>query len=341
MTIIRRKRANGRTTYGVRVKRSGKQVWIGSYPTIAEARRAEAKARLEHQRPSGFTADAWAEHWLETYRHRNKTSSYDSAASALSLFRDDFRAIPLERIDSIAAEKWARKNRWRVPVVVSLLNAAVDAELIERNPFKGLSHRTEGRRHTAPLTAEEITQLAEAAETPALRSLVLFLAYTGLRVGEAFALEWSDVDFEALRVRVERRVYKGEVDLPKSNRTRLCVLTPPARDALLMAPRTSHLIFTSKQGKRLSQPTLAWYWKTITAGFPRKVTPHELRHFAGHYLHVKMGLPDRVVAAQLGHSDGGKLVRELYGHGEVGALEEIDRAFENVVPLRAVGSQEG
>jgi hypothetical protein len=46
------------------------------------------------------------------------------------------------------------------------------------------------------------------------------------------------------------------------------------------------------------------------------------------------------VAEQLAHSDGGKLVRELYGHGDVGALEEIDRAFaNNVIPLRPAQGQ--
>jgi hypothetical protein len=44
-----------------------------------------------------------------------------------------------------------------------------------------------------------------------------------------------------------------------------------------------------------------------------------------------MGLPDRDVAAQLGHTDGGKLIRELYGHGDVGALERIDAALGNVI----------
>ena len=67
------------------------------------------------------------------------------------------------------------------------------------------------------------------------------------------------------------------------------------------------------------------------------VDPHELRHFAGHYLYVTKGLPSRVVGAQLG--DTPRMIEDLYGHGDVGALEEIDRAIgANVVPLRqAVG----
>ena len=83
----------------------------------------------------------------------------------------------------------------------------------------------------------------------------------------------------------------------------------------------------------MTASTLAYYWQGISAVFG-PVDPHELRHFAGHHLYVTLGLPARVVAVQLGHASP-RLVEELYGHGDVGALKEIDRAIGvNVVPLR-------
>lgn len=333
--IVKRKTKAGKTRYGVKVDRPGrKQEWIGTFATIAEARKAEAQARVS--RPvTSMSVDRYVTHFLEGYAERVKSSSLDAAQSALGGFASDFHGIPLARIDRIQAEKWARKNRWRVPMVVTVMNAAVDAELLDRNPFAGLSQKSEGRRRIMPLTVAEVERLAAAAQTDSIRALVMFLAYTGVRVGEAFGLEWTDIDFDRMRVHVERRVYKGTLDLPKSNKPRLIVLTPPARDALLAAPRSSHLVFTNQRGDRLSQSSLAWYWQRISAAVPRKVTPHELRHFAAHHLYVTMGLPSRVVAAQLGH-DGPKLVEQLYGHGEVGALEAIDAAFDNVIPLRKV-----
>lgn len=333
--ILRRKTKAGSVRYGVRVDRPGRrQEWVGTFDTLAAARKAEARARLESP-VAAMSCDRLAEFWLEGYRERVKSSSYDTAASALRGFSADFRGIPLARVDRISAERWARANRWRVPVVVSVFNYALEAGLVERNPFAGLSHKGEGRKRVVPLSADEVEALAAGADTPAIAALVRFLAYTGLRVGEAFALEWADLDFEAMRVRVERRVYRGQLDLPKSNRPRLCVLTPPARDALLPLARSSQLVFTTARGNRLSQTSFAWYWRALAPAVGRKVTPHELRHFAAHHLYVTMGLPSRVVAAQLGH-DGPKLVEQLYGHGDHGALEEIDRAFENVVPLRRV-----
>jgi len=337
--ILKRKTSKGKPRYGVRVDRpGGRQEWIGTFATIAEARAAERRAG-DRPGSSRMTADKYVAHFLEGYRERVKGSSYDHAVSALGGFADDHRGLPLARITRTDAEKWARENRWRVPTVITVMNAAVDAELIERNPFRGLAVKGQGRKRITPLSVEEVDALATAAEkeAPTLGPLVLFLAYSGVRVGEAYALEWSDVDFEAARVTVERRVYKGQLDLPKGNRTRSISLIPAARSALLSIPGPRDgLIFRNKRGDRLSQTSMAWYWKSIATAVDRKVTPHELRHFAAHHLYVEVGLPDRVVAAQLGHDDGGKLIRDLYGHGDVGALDEIDAAFANVIPLRKV-----
>jgi len=158
-----------------------------------------------------------------------------------------------------------------------------------------------------------------------------------MRVGEVFGLEWGDVDFDRMRIMVRRRIYRGEVDLPKSGRVREIRLFPEARDALLAVPRRGDRVFRAKRGGDLTASTIAYYWQAITAVFG-PVDPHELRHFNGHHLYVTMGLPSRVVAAQLGNNP--RMVEDLYGHGDVGALEEIDRAIgDNVVPLRRVAGE--
>lgn len=338
--ILKRRTRGGQRRYGVRVDIDGRQVWIGTFDKLADARRAEARARDAGRRARPMTCEQWVTHWLPGYAQRVKDSTYATTEAALAAFRAEFGGVRLDRLDRLAAEKWARSNRHRVPAVVTCLNAAVEAERLIRNPFAGLSHRGPGRKHVQPLTAAEVDALAQAAEDvhgeygPTMRALVTFLAYSAMRPGEVFALEWSDIDFERMRIKVQRRRYKGRLDLPKSNRPRLIVLTPPARDALLTLPRTGRLVFTGKRGGPLSQSMLSGYWALLcAAAFPgRSIAPYELRHFGAHYLYVTMGLPARVVAVQLGH-DGPKLIEQLYGHGDVGALEEIDAAFSKVVSL--------
>jgi integrase len=232
-----------------------------------------------------------------------------------------------------------------VPIVVTLFNAAMEDELVDRNPFRGLGRRGKGRADMAPPTEEELEQLRDACSAladyaPTMRALITFAAYTGMRPGEIFALEWGDIDFKRMRIRVSRRVYRGQIDLPKSNKPRLIALTPLARDALLTLPRSGDLVFTSKRGGRLSQPTLSGYWGKVLAAAGLDFDFYlATKHYCAHYLWVKLRLPDRVVKEQLGHVDA-TLLRTVYGHGDIGALEEIDAAFgQNVRELRVVSDR--
>ncbi len=176
-----------------------------------------------------------------------------------------------------------------------------------------------------------------------MRALLIFAAYSGMRPGELFALEWTDVDFESMRIHVNRRVYRGRVDLPKSNKIRTIALTPPARDALLGQPtrQDGELVFRAKRGGRLSQPTLSGYWGEVLARTGLDFDFYlATKHWCVHYMHAELSLPPRVIAEQMGWTLGGVLkLLAVYGHGDVGALEEIDKAFRvNVTELRAVDS---
>ena len=228
------------------------------------------------------------------------------------------------------------------------MNAAADAELLERNPFRGLGRRGRGRADQAPPTEEEFSRLLDGCAAlgwyaPQMRALLVFAAYSGMRPSELFALEWSDVDFEAMRIDVRRRVYKGRIDLPKSNKPRRIALTPPARDALLGLPSRSEggLVFRSKRGGRMSQPMLSGYWGKVTAraGIEKDFYLCT-KHYAVHYMYATLGLPPRVIAEQMGWQASSVLkLLATYGHGDIGALEEVDRAFTSTVtPLRTVSS---
>jgi hypothetical protein len=92
----------------------------------------------------------------------------------------------------------------------------------------------------------------------------------------------------------------------------------------------SHLVFTSKRGKRLSQPAMSLYWAEVRgkAGLDFDFY-HASKHYGVHYMWTQLGMSRRAIAAQAGWSltTVDKML-EIYGHAEVGALEEVDRAFK-------------
>ncbi len=182
----------------------------------------------------------------------------------------------------------------------------------------------------APPTPDEFDRVLDACSVlgdygPQMRALMIVGAYTGMRPGELFALQWGDIDLAAHRIHVRRRLYRGQLDLPKSNRERVIALPPPARDVLLRQP-TRHwdLVFASKTGTRLSQPTLTGYWAQVRAKAGLDFAFYVVtKHLAVHRLYG-LGLSTRAIATQMGWSEGqvDKLLA-VYGHKELVALSGV------------------
>lgn len=347
MAIRAKKSKKLGTRYSVRVHLGeGKYEVIGTYPSKAVAKEEEAKWILSKRSTGRKTGKEWADFYLEGYKEKNKDSSHDTCKSEIGRWCETFGTRTLTTITEVEAEEWARQNSWAVQAVVTMLNRAVKQKVIPSNPFSGLSSKGPGRKHNEPMKVADLDRLSAAAKKHrgvGMETFVIVAGYTGMRVGELFALQWPDIDFKCNRIAVKRRLYRGELDLPKSNKTREIVLLPEARDALLKLDRGTEWVFLGVNKTQLTQGMLSNYWQKIETTYGSPLQPHELKHFCGHHLYVTMGMPDRVVAVQLGHNDGGKLVRDLYGHGDVGALDEIERAYAQkpaeVVPIRGAASK--
>ena len=91
----------------------------------------------------------------------------------------------------------------------SVFGRAVEDERLHRNPAARLRVAQATRRPPRFLSDQEVFAIVEAADER-VATLVLFLAYTGLRIGEAVALRVGDVDLLRRRVTVSRAV--SEVD---------------------------------------------------------------------------------------------------------------------------------
>src|ERR1051325_529550 len=168
------------------------------------------------------------------------------------------------------------------------LDHAVRSGRIRSNPARGLGLPRPKRRDYVYLTHGQVLTLA--AEAGRWRLLILLLAYTGLRWGEATALRVCDIDFDRRRIDVSRAFSDvgGRVVLgtPKSHQSRT---VPVPRFVIIdLAPaatgkRPRDLVFTMPGGSvvRLSN------WRRVTfvparhrAAFSDRFRIHDLRHTA-------------------------------------------------------------
>jgi integrase len=178
------------------------------------------------------------------------------------------------------------------------------------NPTKGLRLPTGGQARERIATPSEAARLI-AALRPADHAAFGLAVYAGLRLGEILALQWEDVDFAGLTLRVHRawdhvaRVYVA----PKSKAgARTIPIVRPlalllADHLILMNHSERGLLFPGRECERPVHPTSlresvgkAWEAANLEPlGF------HEARHIAAS-LFIAAGLNAKTVSALVGHA---------------------------------------
>jgi integrase len=154
----------------------------------------------------------------------------------------------------------------------------------------------------------QLDQLLTAcrARDAALYPLLLTLARTGMRPGEAYAMRWEDVDLGRAEIRIERAVSRGRIETPKTGHGR----TVKASPVLLVVLREKSLqrgaqglAFPSEAGTLLDHHNVAKRFKRVVraAKLPQHHTLYCLRHTFASIL-LAAGVSPAYVQEQLGHA---------------------------------------
>jgi integrase len=107
----------------------------------------------------------------------------------------------------------------------------------ESNPMKWVSATTVSDYEAVSLSPEESFAILERIGDPLVRVLVILVAVTATRIGEALGLTWSDIDWKKLKINIRRDWVDGELGRPKSRASKAPVEMHEALAALLQAWR--------------------------------------------------------------------------------------------------------
>jgi integrase len=161
---------------------------------------------------------------------------------------------------------------------------------------------------------EDFLRLVEAIRTAGARqskdcaNLVRFLAYSGVRIGEAKNVTWADVSFTKRQLHV-----RGDPDtVTKNGETRYVPMIPELEKMLteLRAERPNE-----EQGApvmRVQECQISMTTAAAKVGIKR-ITHHDLRHLFA-TICIESGVDIPTVSRWLGHKDGGALCMKTYGH---------------------------
>jgi integrase len=196
-------------------------------------------------------------------------------------------------------------------VLAAILDVAVRDKRLMSNAARGVNLPRKVKRAHTYLTHEQVAALAR--ESGDKSTLVLVLAYTGLRWGEAVGLRVKDLDLVRRRFNVTvNAVEVGdqiEVGTPKTHKRRSVpfpagLTVPLAR--MCEDKNPEQLLFADQLGghlrrTRTNETSRGWFSQAVRrAGVP-SLTPHDLRHTAAS-LAVQAGANVKAVQRMLGHA---------------------------------------
>lgn len=257
--------------------------------------------------------------------------------------------IQLVALDAAKVKEWyatldaskptARAHRYAL--LRTVLNAAVNDELIEANPCRiERAAKAKPSKPIRPATPAELNTIADAMPER-YRLMVLLAAWCALRFGELTELRRHDLDLDTDNatgvIRVRRGVVwvkDGEgiarpiVGAPKTDAGVRDVTIPPPLVPVIVehldkhaAPGVDGLLFPNTEGAHLHHGSLYKVFRPARAAAARPdLRWHDLRH-TGATLAAQAGATTRELMDRLGHTTAGVAMR--YQHVADGRQAEL------------------
>jgi integrase/recombinase XerD len=223
--------------------------------------------------------------------------------------------------DSFKAEYLKTARPSSVNVVLRSMKAmftrAVDWGIIEKNPMSRVKMVRVPQQSPQYLNREEQLQMLANVDDEGFRRLFEFLFNTGLRIGEALALTWDDVDL----TRKQIRVVNGANHLTKTRKNRVVPLNDLALGALPEGPKTG--IVYQREGQAYTVSHVSHRFKDYVrkAGLSESIHLHSTRHsFASNLAEKNVDLYN--IAKLLGHSSP-STTTTLYAHVSTSHLHDV------------------
>lgn len=283
----------------------------------------------------------WADYWLASKRYEVTTDRYAALQSRASVWMDALNTSQISQIKpfelqtilfSIAAKNpytgkpMAKKTiRGYVQIINAIFDFAMDNRVIDYNPAIKLKMPQAATATTQrrALTAEERKRVIEFEHRA--RPSAMLMMMSGLRRGEATALQWNDIDFVNNKISVTKsyNFKTKEFKTPKNGKARVVSVPKRLIDYLKTLPRNSVFVLTNAKGQMMTDDS----WKRLYQSYMvdmnihyghndslnkysmhkapmliQTFTPHELRHTFCTTM-FEAGVDAVTAKEQMGHAD--------------------------------------
>jgi len=325
--------------YRVTLKIQGKQIpFYGESKKDAEGKRDEYKKLLDSgvdPKLATMTLGVAMKDWLGAYGKLDLKVSSQERYDAIfkNHIKDSWIAlVEVNSLARISLQKYFNESDYthgQVDAIVKLISKfyhfAVSDGYANRNPCTGFKNpKPMEEQPIEVFTPEEIKRLVMVDNRHTCQ--IKLMLYTGMRLGEALALTWEDIDFEARTIKVTKSIdAKGRLTTPKTKGSIRLFVFPDHMEADLRKKKLANkeesmmngsrhdIVFPSTVGTYLIQKNFRLQYADVLkeAGVKYR-PPHTLRHTFTTSA-KQMGIPIEDIAQMLGHSSM-KTTREVYLH---------------------------
>lgn len=294
-------------------------------------------AKVEEQLTTGTALDPrmgrttfkeWRVQWTANRQNVKQSTLNASASLYRAHMADHWDTWRLDAIGQQDVQRWVNglkgkpaTRRATYKDFSQTLKAAVTARYLRESPCYGITLPKIEHEELVLLDHAEVAALAGKIK-PRYKALILTLAYSGVRIGEASALKWPQVDLEAKTIRVIATA-------TETQGLGLVETRPKSRAGIRTVPIPQHLVdalaihreqfskrgyvFTSQEGLQLNTRNFnRRSFKTAKDALGYDLTIHDLRHTAIS-LWIRAGLDLVRVKTWAGHEDAA-FTANVYGH---------------------------
>lgn len=334
------------------VTKKEKRTTRRGFKTIKEAKKAERDLLLSVEENGFSSSDSEttfkeiASLWFESYQNTVKPTTAENLKIKLdTMIEDYFKNIKINDITVVFCQDLFLKLSKRyvmyysyTSIINRVMKYAVMLDIINTNPLDKVIRpkAKEVKKKDNCYTKEELNEFLSIAKkngTQVLYTLTHTIAYTGLRIGEALALKWSDINFKDKTISVNHTAVvvdgKQVLQSPKTKTSKRIISVDQYTLQILKDWQLGqkkeyfklgkpylyddNFIFTNSAGSLYLATEVRQAMKRfIKRNNLKPISPHGLRHTHASLL-FESGLQPKEISDRLGHNNI-KTTLDLYTH---------------------------
>ena len=301
-----------------------------------------------------MTLSEYVYHWLMTYKKTTvKAPTYNRLIGALTTLKEYNISNVLiseiypqhiqEYLNQLVDDGYSISTiKKQMCIVTAPLKHAASEGIIPRDPTVTIKLPrqdtvTHQPRDVSAYTSDEQARLREALKTipPYKAALIEVLLETGMRVGEALALEWGDINWLRKSISIRKTIVnpmnKGKSYVQNGAKSKTSNRTIPMSTRCCEVLQTlknnnSHFVFIDPAGVRMSYRNLMVTMKTVCKLAEIEYRGmHVLRHTFATNCYYR-GCDVKILSKLLGHADVA-ITYNTYIHLYGDALEEMRKVI--------------